>query len=158
MFSKDNKVILLLLLTVFSCIKDDIEVKETNYTDGGIGTSFNHGAIKFNFDIPNYYSYGYVRVKLHDSNNSVREVAGRGNRQVRFSNVKPGTYDYTLEFWAYNSFDGTSVQYNFNNGSLINVNSGSFVSYSDVFDRVISLNKTLEVRTRQTVLIDVELN
>ncbi|WP_159090711.1 hypothetical protein [Aquimarina aquimarini] len=146
-------------LGVLACSTDDIEIESTNnYTTGGIGTAFDKGAIEFNFNVPNYYDLANVRVVLHDKNNSERQVGGLGKKQIRFSNISPGDYDYTLEFWSYNNNDDAFVQYSFVNGNLVNVNSGSTHNYRNIFSNSFSINKTMTVRGNQTLRIEIDLN
>ncbi|QTD38723.1 hypothetical protein JL193_05500 [Polaribacter batillariae] len=137
----------------------DLEIRSQTYTTGGIGTSSVNGAILFSFNIPSYYLTSYVRIVLHDGNNSTRTSYGAGYKEVRFSNLEAKSYDYSLEFWTESDNDqGAYANYTFQNGKLINTSSGSFVNYNQVLNKTESINGTVTAKANQTLKIDVKLD
>lgn len=152
-------LLIILVFTLNSCSpKDDIIIKDQTRLAGGIGTSPTQGALLFSFEIPNYYSFAFVKITLHGDNETVRNVAGSGYREVRFSNVKPGVHDYTFEFWTYGSNTGVSADFSFVNGNLINTNTNSVVDYTQQLTKSESINETIETNVNETLKINIKLN
>ncbi|SDG71885.1 hypothetical protein [Winogradskyella thalassocola] len=91
--------VLCLALLMLNCEKDEIKVSDAEYVSGGIGTSFNTGAITIDFNIPNNYAMSRVRIEFPEVN-IIKEESGTGDRQVRLNHVSSGIYNYTFEFWG----------------------------------------------------------
>lgn len=127
-------------MLLLSCEKDDIEVSNTEYVSGGIGTSQTTGAIEFNFKVPRKYAAGKVNIELIE-NNILNEVIGTGDKQIKFLNVSAGTYHYIFEFWA-----------------LENTFSSGGIDEGVPLNMFFTLNETLEVRNGQTLKIKVNLD
>jgi hypothetical protein len=147
---------LLFTLIFFNCSPDDdIKVTSERYTQGGVGTSYNKGAVLFTFDIPSYYSIGYVRITLNDQNYPTRTINGIGRKQIRFSYIDPAHMSYTIEFWTHSN--RRNLGFRFVNGNLVNI-SGGFVNYHNVLTRSKSISKSVIVKSNKTVTINVDLD
>ncbi|MGG8497722.1 hypothetical protein ACQY1Q_15030 [Tenacibaculum sp. TC6] len=149
-----------LLVFAVGCSEND-EIKELSYkyVNGGIGTTSSTGAIKFTFNIPDYHYTGHVRVIVHTPDRDIeRTVSGVGNKEISFSNMIPGAYDYTFEYYYVDkSYDpGVNYQYNFSTGNWStyygDVNSIPFLHKNA------SINKVLEVKVGKTLIFDYDLD
>ena len=128
-----------LTILLLGCEKDEIKSPQIEYVDGGIGTSQTSGAVEFNFNIPNNYATGRVRIEFPQAN-LLNEVNGIGYKQIRFSSVYSGTYNYTFEFWG--------IENNNSEGET------EVPSLSKFF----IIDETIEVKNGQTLIITQDVD
>ncbi|REH56409.1 hypothetical protein C7448_101448 [Tenacibaculum gallaicum] len=147
-----------LTLTIVSCESDDIEQIKSSYIDGGIGTSTSTGAVNFNFNIPQNHYTGHVRIIIHGPiGDQERTVSGKGNRQVSFSNVQSGVYDYTFEYYYVdNNYDYAGGEYDFSTKNWSNYYNET--SYIPSLHKGSSISEVLEIKSGMTLVFDFQLN
>ncbi|MGG8497815.1 hypothetical protein ACQY1Q_15495 [Tenacibaculum sp. TC6] len=153
---KENIFYVLLLLLFYGCSTDN-KIKESNSVEDI--SSVPQGSVIFNFNTPQGYTIGYIKVVLIKDgvNFAEKKLSGdiNGDIDVEFSGLQTGEYKYTFEYWGYNKKD---KQYGFVNNVLVNLNSGRLVDYRDVFHRVVAMIKNVKVNTDQTTQVVIHPN